>query len=171
MQPAAATSSSADFAGFGGTCAVLTGVAGFLYAVAFVIIARSAPAAGALLSALFLLAFGLLATAALVALYEALRPSGRGFALWALLLALVGALGAATHGAYDLAVALNPPATANADLPSQLDPRGFLTFGVSGMALLALTALMRRQGTWPRGLPELGMASAVLLILLYLARL
>src|SRR5262245_48549879 len=95
MQPAGATPASDDFAGFGGTCAVLTGVAGFLYAVAFVVVARSSPAAGALLSALFLLAFGLLASAALVALYEALRPAGPGLALWALLLALVGALGAA----------------------------------------------------------------------------
>src|SRR5438552_1006575 len=109
MQPAAATSSSAEFDGFAGTCAVLTGLAGFLYAVAFIIIARSAPAAGALLSAVFLLAFGLLATAAQAAVYQRLSVSSPGFALWAFLLGIAGALGAAIHGGYDLALLVNPP--------------------------------------------------------------
>ena len=47
---------------FAGLCAVLAGVSTFLYAVSFVIITRSAPAMGVLLSALFLLLSGLLAT-------------------------------------------------------------------------------------------------------------
>jgi hypothetical protein len=50
----------------------------------------------------------------------------------------VAALGAAIHGGYDLANLINLPASAAAlpDLPSQVDPRGLLTFGVMGLGLL-----------------------------------
>ncbi|MDP9243568.1 MAG: hypothetical protein M3O77_00615 [Chloroflexota bacterium] len=55
-------------------------------------------------------------------------------AFWALALGLAGALGAALHGGYDLANAINPPASDPiANLPSPIDPRGLLTFGVSGL--------------------------------------
>ena len=41
----------ADFEKFAGLCAILAGVAGFLYSAAFIVIARTAPNTGALLSA------------------------------------------------------------------------------------------------------------------------
>src|SRR6266508_6872706 len=88
---------------FAGVCAILTGVAGFLYAVAFILLRNP------LLSALFLLLTGLLSTVALVAVYRRLRATDADFALWALLLGFTGALGAAIHGGYDLANAINPP--------------------------------------------------------------
>jgi hypothetical protein len=56
---------------------------GFLYSVAFVVIARRAPATGGLLSAFFLLLSGLLAARALVGLYERLRGAGDWFRCWA----------------------------------------------------------------------------------------
>ena len=56
---------STAFERFAGLCAMLAGVSGLLYAIAFVVIAQSAPAAGGLLSALFLTASGLLGAAAL----------------------------------------------------------------------------------------------------------
>jgi len=52
---------SISFERFGGLCAILTGISGFLYSVAFIIISRNAPALGDLLSALFLMLGGLLA--------------------------------------------------------------------------------------------------------------
>ena len=162
---------SAAFDRFAGLCGLLTAGGGFLYAVAFIIVSRGNPPLGALLSGLFLLLFGLTSTAALTAVYEHLRDLAGPFALWAFLLALVGGLGAAIHGGYDLAVALHPPAAPNVDLPSEIDPRGLLTFGVGGVGLLALSALIARQARWPRGLAYLGYASAVLLLVLYLGRL
>ncbi len=54
----------APFGRFAGLCAIAAGVCAFLYAVSFVVISRSAPALGVLLSALFLMLVGLLATIA-----------------------------------------------------------------------------------------------------------
>lgn len=167
-----------SFARFAGLCTILAGIVNFLYAVAFVIIARNAPALGGLLSALFLLLSGLLITTTVTALYDRLREMDAAFALWALLLGLVSTLGAAIHGGYDLGNALNPPAavsgdlgTALATLPSQIDPRGLTTFGVMGIALLGFAWLMSRSGGFPKGLNYLGYLLAVLFIILYLGRL
>lgn len=166
-----------SFEKFAGGCTLAAGVVNFLYAVAFVIVARSNPALGGLLSSLFLLVSGLLVTTMVVALYERLRAGDAAFALWALLLGLVGALGAAIHGGYDLGNAINPLAigaelTANlATLPSQIDPRGLTTFGVMGLALLVFAWLMNRSAEFPKGLIYLSYVFAVLFIILYLARL
>jgi len=152
-------------------CAVLAGISGFLYAVAFIIIQQSAPATGAFLSALFLLLLGLLSSAAQVGVYSRLRDAAPAFALWALILAMVAAFGSTIHGGYDLANALNPPSTPNIDLPSQVDPRGLLTFGFAGLSVGAFSLLMRSFGAWPRTLVYIGFASALLLVLIYLLRL
>ncbi len=161
----------AAFGDFGGLCALLAGASGFLYSVAFVILKRTTPALGDTLSALFLLLGGLFATAALLALRERLAAHAPAFATWALLLGLAAALGSCIHGGYDLANAINPPATVNADLPSQIDPRGLLTFGIAGIAVLTFAGLGRLGGVLPRGLTWLGYATGVLLIWIYLARL
>ncbi|HET7478250.1 MAG TPA: hypothetical protein VFJ72_01915 [Rubrobacteraceae bacterium] len=155
---------SIPFERFAGTCAVLTGVTGFLYAVAFVVLQNT------LLSGLFLMLGGLLTTAVLVAVYERLRRTEATFALWALLLGMAGALGSAAHGGYDLANAVNPPPSIP-DLPNPIDPRGLLTFGVAGIALLIVAWLIVRGGQFPERLGYLGYASAVLLVALYLGRL
>lgn len=165
---------STSFDRFAGLCAMLAGVVGFLYAVAFIIISRNAPELGGLLSALFLLLGGLLSTAGLLAVYYRLRETEAVFAQWGLLLTLVGAIGSAIHGGYDLANALHPPASdlgALADLPSQVDPRGLLTFGVTGLGMLVIAWLMGRSGEFPRVLSYLGYVLAVLLLVLYLGRL
>ena len=162
---------SKSFERFAGLCAILAGVVGFLYSVAFIVISRPAPELGGLLSALFLLLGGLLSTAALAAVYARLREADAAFALWALLLGLVGAVGAAIHGGYDLSNALHPPATPNLDLPNAIDPRGLLTFGVAGIAMFVVAWLMGRGGGFPKGLGYLGYALAVLLVVIYLGRL
>jgi hypothetical protein len=150
---------------FAATCAVLAGVVGLLYSVAFVVLRSD------LLSALFLLLAGLLGAAVVVAVYERLRATDASFALWALVLGTTGAVGSMLHGGYDLANALNPPATVNLDLPSQIDPRGLLTFGITGLGLWVVAWLILHGGRLPRGLGYLGYVTAALLIVIYLARL
>lgn len=166
-----------SFDQFAGGATIAAGVINFIYAIAFVVIARSNPQLGGLLSALCLLLSGLLVTTMVTALYQRLRVVDGAFALWALLLGLVGALGAAIHGGYDLGNAINPPAIGSdlvtnlAALPSQIDPRGLTTFGVMGIALLVFSWLMRHQRDFPKGLVYLGYVFAILFIILYLARL
>jgi hypothetical protein len=158
---------------FAGLCAVLAGVGSLLYAITFIIlvIGERAPELGMLLSSLFLTLIGLFSTIVLVAIYNRLRETDATFALLALLLGIAGALGSAVHGGYDLANAINPPALAPADLPSQIDPRGLLTFGVSGIALFIIAWLIWKGRQFPIGLAYLGWVSAILLIILYLGRL
>jgi hypothetical protein len=151
-------------AGAGGLAAA---AANLVYAVAFIVLRDG------LLSGAALLIGSLCATALLCGLYMRVRPVEAGFAVWALVLGTVGALGSAIHGGYDLANALHPPASlaAVADLPSAVDPRGLLTFGVAGIAVLVFATLMRAGGAFPRGLVVVGYIMAALLILLYLGRL
>ncbi|MDQ5823460.1 MAG: hypothetical protein M3441_04510 [Chloroflexota bacterium] len=165
-----ATTSGAtmSFQSLGGTCAILAGAAIFLYSVAFVLLKEPT-----LYSSLQLVG-SLAATVALVALYERLRATGAGVSLWFVLMGSVAALGSATHGAYDLANTLNPPRTdvlADANLPNLVDPRGFLTFGLAGLALLAGSRLISRTAGLPPALAYVGYALAALMIITWLARL
>jgi hypothetical protein len=162
---------AAGFDRFGGICAILAGIGGLLYAIAFVFVSRSSPALGGLLSALFLTLNGLLASSVLVTLYQHLRAANATAALWALVLGSAGALGAAIHGGYDLANAINPPATMNADLPNPVDPRGLLTFGAAGIALLVNAWLIGQDRAFPRGFGYLSYVLGALLLVIYLARL
>ncbi|HLO33670.1 MAG TPA: hypothetical protein VK249_31270 [Anaerolineales bacterium] len=153
-----------SFERFAGWSAILAGLSGFLYSVAFVVLQNN------LLSALFLLLGGLFSIPALTALYQRLRGTESGFALLALLLALSAALGSAIHGGYDLSNALHPPDSLNTDLPNPIDPRGLLTFGIAGLGLFFFSRLIG-DSTLPKGLGGLGYVSAILMILLYLGRL
>lgn len=160
---------------FAGTLAILAGVVGFLYSLSFIVISRSNATLGGMLSALFLLAGGVLSSAALVGLYKRFEASDAGFALWALVIGVAGALGAAVHGGYDLANALNPPdsnVVSLASLPSAVDPRGLLTFGVAGLGALVFSWMIARgSGGLPQSLGTLGVILGILLIVIYLGRL
>ena len=150
---------------------MLVGLAGLLYSVSFVIVSRTAPDAGRLLSSLFLLVGGVLGIAVMAALYRRLREVDAGFALVALLLGFAGALGATVHGAFDLANVLHPPSGLASDVPSAVDARGVLTFGLAGLALIVIARLMSLGGGFPNGLARLGYVSGILLVLIYLGRL
>ncbi len=141
-----------------GACAILAAITGFLYTIAFVIIARSSPDLGRLLSGLLLLLGGLFITCVFVALYHRLREADAGLALWALLLGTVGAVGSVVHGAYDLANSIHPPVSAP-DLPNPIDPRGVLVFGVTGLSIFLFAWLMRSDGRFPQGIGYLGTSS------------
>jgi hypothetical protein len=135
-----------------GLASIYTAIAGVGYAVSFVVLQDP------LLSAVFLLLGGVLATPVLMVLRELLREAAPVTDSWAIMLALAGALGSAVHGGYDLANAVHPPAAVNPDLPNPVDPRGLLTFGLTGLALIFLGVLITRSGRLPRGLGGLAAA-------------
>jgi hypothetical protein len=147
---------------------LLTGGIGFLYSVSFIVLRD------AMLYSLFLMLGGLFATLALVAVYERVRAMNEQLAMWSLVLGIVAALGSLIHGGHDLANAINPPETnlaSLANLPSQIDPRGLLTFGIAGFAMFGIAVLITRGGHLPKGLGYLGYVSAILLVTIYLGRL
>jgi hypothetical protein len=148
-----------------GLAAVAAAAVGLAYSVSFVVIARVSPDAGAFLSALFLLAGGLLPIFALAGVYDRFRDARPALAVLALVLGAAGSLGAAVHGGYDLANVLHRPASLPGDVPNPVDPRGLLTFGVTGLALNAVAPLL------PGRLRLLGHAAGVVLVVVYLARL
>ena len=154
-----------SFEKFAGWSAILAGLSGLLYSVSFIVLRNN------LLSALFLMLGGLFSTAALTALYQRLRETESGFALLGFLLSLSAALGSAIHGGYDLANALHPSTSADANLPNAIDPRGLLTFGVAGLGLFVLSWLATQDLSFPKGLGYLGYLSALLMVVLYLGRL
>jgi hypothetical protein len=161
------TAQSSSFERFAGLTAILAGITGLLYSISFVLLKND------LLIALFLMSGGVFSTAVLVAVYHRLKETDVTFALWALFLSMAGAFGAIIHGGYDLANAINPTAAnvALANLPSAIDPRGLLTFGVAGLGIFVIAWLMGRDGHFPRALSYWGYLLAVLLVVLYLGRL
>jgi hypothetical protein len=154
-----------SFDRFAGIAAIVAATAGLLYSIAFVVLKDP------LTYSICLLVGGLATSVVMVALYLHLRTVEPGTAQLGLLLGVVAALGSVVHAGYDLSNAINPPASTNADLPSQVDPRGLLTFGVAGLALLAFSRLMFKSSRFGRSLAYLGYLLAVLLIVVYLGRL
>jgi len=148
-----------------GWAAMASAALGALYAVAFLLLHDAA------LSALCLVLGALASTAVFVALHARVSASAPPAALWALLLTTLGALGAMAHGGFDLANALHPPVAGNPDLPSAVDPRGMLTFGLSGLGAVAFAALLARDARTPRAVVWLGVLSAALSVALYVGRL
>lgn len=167
---------SQAFDKFAGTTAVVTGISGFVYSFAFVVLVvmEKSPELGGLLASATLTLGGILSTAVLLALYQRLRDTDAMFALWALALGMAGALGSAAHGAYDLGNAFNPPdknVLAIANLPSQVDSRGFATFALAGIALVVVAWLLGRSRTFPSNLAYLTYASGAVSLVLYFGRL
>lgn len=165
---------SAPFERVAAFCAMINAMTVFLYALAFTAVSASAPEAGAFLQALFLMLGGLLTAVVQIALYNRLRRVDDPWALLAFLFGVAGAVGAIMHAGYDLANAVHPSAAgaqALAGLPSQVDPRGLLTFGIGGASLLIVAWLMGQDPVFPRGLGTLGFVLAILLVVLYLGRL
>lgn len=145
--------------------AYLAGIAWLLYAYYFVI------AKDTLLASLFLTLGGFFAVKVFVALYKMLKEEDSNFAVIILILGVAGALGTMIHGGYDLANSIHPSRMANLDLPSQIDPRGLLTFGITGIAIFKASILMDKTKIFPHYLNYLGLISAVLLIVIYVGRL
>jgi hypothetical protein len=159
------------FEKLGGVCAGLAGIAGFAYSTAFVIYLHDASRTAVYVDSILLVLGGLVATAAFVAVYGRVRGTDEGFALLGLLLAFAGAYGSMTHGAYDLANLVKPPAALAADVPSSTDPRGLGTFALTGIAVAIASFLVLRGAPLPRNLAYLGFVAAALLVFVYVGRL
>jgi hypothetical protein len=153
-----------SFARFASWCAYLAAVSGLGYSVVFVATTDDDSRFGEGLEGALLMAGGALAIAVAVGLYERVREREPGFALLGLLLGAFGGLGAAVHGAYQLALAVDDLA-ADDDLPNAIDPRGFLTFGLTAAAVALFAWLLEGR------LRAVGFVLAVLLAVLWIGRL
>lgn len=153
-----------SFDRYAGWLSILAGVTGVGYALAFVVLKDGR------LSAVFLTLAPLLAVAGLVAVFERVRDIDSGYATLALALGAFGSLAASTHGAYDLANILHPREAASS-LPSAVDPRGYGTFGLTGIALVLLSTLTRRTPEIPSWVGPLGLVLGLFLVITWLGRL
>lgn len=154
-----------SFDRYAGWLSILAGVTGVGYALAFVVLKDGR------LSAVFLTLAPLLAVAGLVAVFQRVREVDSGYATLALALGVFGSLAASTHGAYDLANILHPPGGELPGLPSAVDPRGYGTFGLTGIALAILSGLSRRTTEIPAWVGPLGLILGLFLIITWLGRL
>lgn len=159
-----------------GAGSIAAGIGGIVYSVAFLggVVAGKAPELGTVVASIALMIGGFLSVLVLVALYRRLLDSAAAVGLLGLMLVAVGATGAMVHGGYDLANAVHAPiddVLAKAELPSGIDPRGLLTFGISGLGLFVLAWQSRRSRTLPGNLAGLGMVVGALLVVVYLGRL
>jgi len=159
------------FTRFAAFAALAAGLCGFGYSLSFTLYLHSPSRGTAYANSLLLIGGGLVATAAFTGVYERLRATDPGLALWGYVLALIGGFGAAIHGAYDLANLAKPPASLASDVPSSIDPRGLATFGLTGLGLAVVAILILRGGPLPRGLAYLGLLAAALLVFVYVGRL
>jgi hypothetical protein len=156
---------TASFQRFAGYCAIATGAGGFLYSVAFVILSRTSGDFGLALSWVILLIGALLAMPVLLALFERLRDVERPAALLALLFAAFGFLGAIIHAGYEVANEVHLGRMPASDLANPVDPRGLLTFGLTGLGVLIFGWLMARGGRFPLNLARVGQLTGALMII------
>jgi hypothetical protein len=87
------------------------------------------------------------------------------------LFSALGFLGAIMHAGYEIANIIHLGKSPTSNLASQVDPRGLLTFGLSGLGVLLFGWLMARSGRFPNGLGRFGQLAGALMIVVYLARL
>jgi hypothetical protein len=147
-----------------GYAALATAAAGVGYAIAFVVVKSG------LWSAIFLLGGSALSLFVLLTVYRRFRSVQPTMALWALVFGAIGATGAAIHGGYDLANVLHPD-LALTGFPNPVDPRGLLTFGASGIALLIGGFLVGRIPGLPAWARWLAFAAGLSLVATYVGRL
>jgi hypothetical protein len=150
--------------------AILAAPVGIGYSAAFIAYLHGASRGAAYADDVLLLVGGLLSTAAFTAVYERLRATEPGLALWGFVLAVAGAFGAMAHGAYDLANLVKPPASLATDVPSAVDPRGLGTFALTGLALAIAGVLIVSGRLLPVGLGWLSFLAAALLVFVYVGR-
>lgn len=153
-----------------GGAALAVGIGGILYSIVFLLYVYNGSSAALRVSDALLVGGALLSTGVLVAVYERVRPANPSFAMWALVLGLGGAFGAAIHGGYNLALEVkavgDPPLYTN-----PVDPRGLMTFGVTGLAFALFSVLIARSGALPRPIGYIGLAAGALFVVVYLGRL
>jgi hypothetical protein len=165
--PTTATQSAAfdRFAGIGG---MVTGLSSLLYAVFYLLV--NGPL-NAYLPPVFLALGGFLALPLALGIYSRVRGADPTFARYALLLSAIGNLAAAVHGVYGLTL-LFPKVVFGVDTyVFQPDPRGFLSFGVTGVSVFVFAWLIGRSGAFPRPIAYIGFVLGIALVVLFLGNL
>lgn len=161
-----------SFERFAGWAAFAVAIGGIAYSLSFVIFLHNGSDAAATMADLCLMLGGFVVTAVLIAVFRRLRESDAEFALWAVVLGFIGAIGSGLHGGFDLAVRVKDPAGTVSQLAANpTDPRGLATFGLTGLALLLISWLILAGGRLPRGLGSLGLVAGALLLVVYIGRL
>jgi hypothetical protein len=152
--------------------AYATAAVGIVYSVAFVTVVQRGSGWAEWTAAAALTAGGLLALPVLVAIMSMLGEAADNAApaRLALVVGGVAAVMTSLHGAYDLA-ALAKPASATAGDISPVDPRGFATFALSGLAVIIIAALARSDARFPHWLPAVGLVLGIALVTTWLGRL
>jgi hypothetical protein len=165
---------SRSYERFAGLCGIAAGIGGFLYSLFFVLYLERGSIASAKVAAALLFGGGLVVAVVTVGLWGRLRSVDAGFAALSLVFGLLSATGSAIHGAYDLANFAKPPGAlpaAVANLPNPVDPRGLMTFGMAGLAVLVASWLIGRGTVLPPRLGRFGFVVGTLLVVVYLGRL
>lgn len=158
-----------DFEAMASRMAYLAAATTVLYSLSFIVLARSNAHLGAMLSGLFLALGALFVVPVSIGLFIRLRDWDAGYAALALALALIAAAGSMAHGFFDLAEGFHSSGTYT--FPSPSDPRGVMTFGVAGLAVLTWSWIIARSGEMRAGLAYVGYADAALMLILFLGRL
>ncbi len=166
---------SATYERFAGLCAIAVAVGGLVYSIAFMTNLKTGNVSAGKVAAVVLMGGGILSLVVMVAIYGLVRDVDADFARLGLLLATLGALGSTVHGGSDLARFLHkvsqPLPKGLGDLPNAVDPRGLLTFAMSGLALVVFGFLLVRTPSIPVRLGQVGFVAGGLLVIVYLGRL
>ncbi len=154
----------------GGWAALAAALFAVTYTIGFKVL--QGQTLGAQLAAFSLMAGGLVSAVALFAVYGRLKSIDPSLAMLGVALGFAGVMGAFIHGSFDLANVIHPEQAGTAGPgPFPVDPRGLLTFGVSGLGLATLSWVALRATSFPRWLSQLGVALGVVLVIVYLSRL
>jgi hypothetical protein len=161
--------SSTRFQGIAAVSSIAVGIGGLLYAVLFaLIVAGTTEVLGLWL--LLLMAGGLVGTAVMVGLYERLRETDPGLAMWAMLLGVLAGIGGTVQGADGLAHVVNPNLVGDPG-DAGPDPFGILRYAVAGITFLLVGWLILRGGALPRGMGWVAVAAGATLLFIYVGRL
>jgi hypothetical protein len=158
-----------SFERFAGACALAAAAAGIAFSIAFSVVVQEGERWAEWTSWAALLVGGLVTVPVVIGLFGRLRGDDPEFALLGLVLGATGALGAATHAAYELGVLAHPEYGSSGINP--VDPRGFMTFAVTGLGLLVFGWLLRGSDALPGPVAGIALTAAVLLVVVYVGRL
>jgi drug/metabolite transporter (DMT)-like permease len=159
------------FRRFAGAAALLAAGVSVVYTVTFALYVHDGSDWAHWASAIALTISGLVVTPVFIALHSRLRDAEPEFSMLALVIGVFGALGATIHGAFDVANLAKPLPGSSSDLPSHIDPRGFLTFAFTGVALALFGWLAARTARLPKQLWPVGALAALMLLVVYFGRL
>ena len=153
-----------------GWSALASAATSLVFTVAFTVVVQEGERWAQWVSWSTLFVGGLLAVPVMAALHARLGRDEPQFALVGFVFGVAGALGAAVHAAFELSELANP-SSAPRDAPSGVDPRGVLTFAVTGLALALFGWLALRTGALTRSAGRLALVAGALLVVVYLGRL